>query len=65
MHARVLFAGQTVCEAARDTLVRIEDRGGDGGVIIVPASGCGVIGYHDGAQMNYGWAFGDQRVTHE
>ncbi len=65
VHARVLFAGQTVREAARDTLARIEDRGGDGGVIIVPASGCGVIGYHDGAQMNYGWAFGDQRVTHE
>ena len=43
----------------------VEDRGGDGGVIVVPAHGSGVVGYNEGAQMNYGYAYGDVRVTHE
>lgn len=65
VHSRVLWGGQTPTEAVEAMLVAVEDRGGDGGVIVVPAEGSGVIGYHDGAQMNYGYAHGDVRVTHE
>ena len=65
VHSRVLWGGQTPAEAAEAMLVAVEDRGGDGGVIVVPAEGSGVIGYHEGAQMNYGYAYGDVRVTHE
>lgn len=65
VHSRVLWGGQTPAEAVEAMLVAVEDRGGDGGVIVVPAEGPGVIGYHDGAQMNYGYAYGDVSVTHE
>lgn len=65
VHARVTMAGQTPAEAAFAMLEGVEDRGGDGGVIVVPAHGAGVVGFNEGAQMNYGWAFGDVRVTHE
>lgn len=65
VHARVLWAGQTPAEAAAAMLEAVEDRGGDGGVIVVPAHGPGVVGYNECAQMNYGFAYGDVRVTHE
>ena len=65
VHSRVLWAGQTPYQAAEAVLEAVEDRGGDGGIIVVPAKGPGVVGYHDGAQMDYGYAFGDVRVTHE
>lgn len=65
VHSRVLWAGQTPVQAAEAVLEAVEDRGGDGGIIVVPAEGPGVVGCHDGAQMNYGYAFGDVRVTHE
>ena len=65
VHARVTMAHQTPAEAAFAMLEGVEDRGGDGGVIVVPAHGAGVVGFNEGAQMNYGWAFGDVRVTHE
>lgn len=65
VHARVMWAGQTPAEAAAAMLEGVEDRGGDGGVIVVPARGAGVVAYNDGAQMNYGYAHGDVRVTHE
>ena len=65
VHARVMWAGQTPLEAAESVLEAVEDRGGDGGIIVVPAKGPGIVGYHDGAQMNYGYAYGDVRVTHE
>lgn len=65
VHARVSMAHQTPAQAAFAMLEGVEDRGGDGGVIIVPAHGAGVVGFNEGAQMNYGWAYGDVRVTHE
>ena len=65
VHARVKWAGQTPAEAVAAMLEGVEDRGGDGGVIVVPAHGSGVVGYNEGAQMNYGYAYGDVRVTHE
>lgn len=65
VHARVLWAGQTPAQAAKAMLEGVEDRGGDGGVIVVPAEGPGVVGYNEGCQMNYGYAYGDVRVTHE
>ncbi len=65
VHARVALGGQTPLEAARAMLEGVEDRGGDGGVIVLPARGRAVVGFNDGAQMNYGWAYGSERVTHE
>lgn len=65
VHARVKWAGETPAQAAAAMLEGVEDRGGDGGVIVVPAHGAGVVGYNEGAQMNYGYAYGDVRVTHE
>lgn len=65
VHARVTMAGEALDRAAGAMLEAVEDRGGDGGVIVVPAHGRAVIGYTDGAQMNYGYACGEERVTHE
>ena len=65
VHARVSMAGEALPDAAAAMLAGVDARGGNGGVIVVPASGAGVVGFTDGAQMNYGWAHGDTRVTHE
>ncbi len=65
IHARVKWAGETPAQAAAAMLEGVEDRGGDGGVIVVPAYGSGIVGYNEGAQMNYGYAYGAVRVTHE
>ena len=65
IHARVKWAGETPAQAAAAMLEGVEDRGGDGGVIVVPAHGSGIVGYNEGAQMNYGYAYGTVRVTHE
>ena len=65
VNARVTMAGETPSAAARAMLAAVEDRGGDGGVIVVPARGRGVVGFNEGAQMNYGWACGTERVTSE
>lgn len=65
VHARVSMAGEGLEQAACAVLEAVEDRGGDGGIIVVPAHGCGVVAFNEGAQMNYGYAFGDTRVTHE
>lgn len=64
VHARVLWAGQTPGEAVARVLAAVEDRGGDGGIICVPAHGEGVVGRNACAQMDWGYAFGDTRVTH-
>ena len=65
VHARVTMAGESLEHAAGAMLEAVEDRGGDGGVIVVPAHGAGVVAFNEGAQMNYGYAFGTTRVTHE
>ena len=65
VHARVSMAGEALPDAAAAMLAGVDARGGNGGVIVVPASGAGVVGFTDGAQMNYGWAHGVTRVTHE
>ena len=65
VHARVALGGQTPGEAASAMLAGIDAHGGNGGVIVVPASGAGVIGRTDGAQMNWGWASAAGRETHE
>lgn len=65
VHARVSMAGEPVKGAASAMLAGVDARGGNGGVIVVPASGAGVIGRTDGAQMNWGWACGGERETHE
>ena len=59
------LGGQTPGEAASAMLAGIDAHGGNGGVIVVPASGAGVIGRTDGAQMNWGWASAAGRETHE
>lgn len=63
--ARVAFGGQGLADAAGAMLDAVDGRGGNGGVIAVPAAGAGAIGFTDGAQMNYAWAWCDERVTHE
>ena len=65
VHARVSLGGETPAAAAKAMLEAVEDRGGDGGVIVVPAVGRGVVGFNEGSQMNYGWAFAGERVTAE
>ena len=65
VHARMAFGGQGPAGAVADVLAAVGARGGDGGIICLPADGAGVIGFTDGAQMNYGWASGVVRVTHE
>jgi beta-aspartyl-peptidase (threonine type) len=65
IHARVLWAGQTPAQAAAAVLEAVEDRGGDGGVIVVPARGEGVVARNACAQMDYGYAYGEVRVTHQ
>ncbi len=65
VHARVMWAGETPAQAASAVLEGVEGRGGDGGVIVVPAHGAGVVARTEDAQMNYGYAYGDVRVTHE
>lgn len=65
VHARVALGGQTPGEAASAMLAGIDAHGGNGGVIVVPASGAGVIGRTDGAQMNWGWASAAGREAHE
>ncbi len=64
VHARVKWAHQMPGEAAKAVLEGVEDRGGDGGIIVVPTEGEGVVGYNEGCQMSYGYAYGDVRVTH-
>lgn len=51
---RVLFAKQTPLEAASATLDDIDARHGDGGLIVVPAHGDGVIAYNS-EMMNCGY----------
>ena len=65
LHARVSFAGQPLADAAGSTLGAVGERAGNGGVIALGARGAGVIGRTADAQMNYAWAQGDERVTHE
>ena len=65
VHARVTWAGQSLEEAAATVLDAVEARAGDGGIIALPAHGHGVIAHNACAQMNYGYAYGDVRVTHE
>ena len=65
MSARVAFCGQGLADAAGAMLDAVDGRGGSGGVIAVPATGAGAIGFTDGAQMNYAWAWRDERVAHE
>lgn len=64
IHARVALAGETPSEAAEAMLSAVDGRGGNGGVIVVPAKGAGVIGRTARTQMNYAWAQGDRRTTH-
>ena len=61
----VAFGGQGLADAAGAMLDAVDGRGGSGGVIAVPVAGAGAIGFTDGAQMNYAWAWRDERVTHE
>lgn len=65
VHARVSMAGEGVASSAAAMLEGVDARGGNGGVIVVPTTGAGVVGFTDGAQMNYGWAWRGERVTHE
>ena len=61
---RVRFAGQSVQEAAQAALDDVAARRGDGGVIVMPASGDGVIAYNS-ETMNYGYVTADGvRVVH-
>ena len=61
---RVRFAGQSVQEAAQAALDDVAARRGDGGVIVMPASGDGVIVYNS-ETMNYGYVTADGiRVVH-
>ena len=55
---------RTPLYTAARVLAAVEDRGGDGGIICVPAHGEGVVGRNACAQMDWGYAFGDTRVTH-
>ena len=64
LHARVLWAGQTPSDAAKSVLEAVEDRGGDGGLICIPVEGEAVVAHNACAQMDWGYAFGDVRVTH-
>ncbi len=64
IHARVTLAGETPSEAAEAMLSAVDGRGGNGGVIVVPAKGAGVIGRTARTQMNYAWAQGDRCTTH-
>lgn len=63
--SRMEYGAQALPDAAAAMLDAVDARGGSGGVIAVPAAGAGAIGFTDGAQMNYGWAWGTERVTHE
>lgn len=65
VHARVTLAGEGLAEAAAATLNAVDARGGNGGIIALPAQGAGVIGFTDGAQMNRGWAWRGERHTFE
>ena len=51
---RVRFAGQTPLDAVRDTLDGVASHRGDGGMIVVPAQGEGVLAYNSD-MMNCGW----------
>ena len=56
--------GQSVQEAAQAALDDVAARRGDGGVIVMPASGDGVIAYNS-ETMNYGYVTADGvRVVH-
>ncbi|WEV67029.1 isoaspartyl peptidase/L-asparaginase [Bifidobacterium sp. ESL0769] len=57
--SRVRFAGQTPEEAAKATLDEVDGYHGDGGIIIVPAKGHGVIAYNSEA-MKCGYRSGSE-----
>lgn len=61
VHARMLWAGQAPGDAVAAVLEAVELREGNGGIIVVPAHGEGVVGRNACAQMNWGYAFGDVR----
>lgn len=63
VHARVSMAGEALDEACCHMLEAVDARGGNGGVIALPAEGAGAIGYTCGAQMNRAWAWEGQRFT--
>lgn len=51
---RVRFAGESVHDAATATLDEVEAHHGDGGVIVLPAAGRGLVAYNS-ETMNYGY----------
>lgn len=63
VHARVSMAGEALDEACCHMLEAVDARGGNGGVIALPAEGAGAIGFTYGAQMNRAWAWEGRRFT--
>lgn len=60
---RMRFAGQTASAASQAVLDDIAAHRGDGGVIVVPANGAGVVAYNS-EMMNYGYATPSGRRVH-
>lgn len=63
VHARIDFAGEDAAEATENVLDRIAERGGMGGIIVVPATGSGLAAYNSG-DMYFGSASGASLHTH-
>lgn len=51
---RVRFAGESVHDAAVATLAEVAEHHGDGGMIVLPATGRGVVAYNS-EMMNFGY----------
>ncbi|MCI4011537.1 isoaspartyl peptidase/L-asparaginase [Brevibacterium sp. ZH18] len=63
VHARVDLAGEDPATATGQVLDRIAERGGMGGIIVVPAVGAGIAAYNSG-DMYYGSASSTGLSTH-
>lgn len=60
---RVRFADESVHDAAAATLDEVEAHHGDGGIIVVPASGHGLVAYNS-ETMNYGYRSPNGSLVH-
>lgn len=63
VHARIDFAGEAPAAATTEVLARIAERGGMGGIIVVPATGAGLAAYNSG-DMYFGSASSAGLHTH-